>query len=144
MRPVFFLLLALALAACAPVATPRQIEIANAYAQPSPAGVDMAAGYLTISNSGAEDRLIGVASARARNVALHTMEMDGLVMRMRMIDAMIVPANGELTLSPGGDHLMFTGLTAPFAAGDDIPVTLTFEYAGAIEITLPVRGAGGH
>jgi copper(I)-binding protein len=146
MRPVFFSLFVLALSACGPApSSVAPLNIEEAYAAPSPAGVDLAAGYLTIANTGAEDRLIGAASPRAASVALHAMEMDGAVMRMRMVDGMIAPAGGELILSPGGDHLMFTGLTAPFAIGEIIPLTLTFEHAGAIEIALPVRSGGaGH
>ncbi|MDX2276854.1 MAG: copper chaperone PCu(A)C [Hyphomonadaceae bacterium] len=147
MRPVFFSVLLLALAACSPAPTPTAaedgIEIREAYVAPSPAGVDLAAGYLTIVNHGPEDRLIGASSERAANVQLHTMQMDGPVMRMRMVESMTIPEGGEITLSPGGDHLMFTGLTAPFAAGDEVPVRLNFEHAGAIDVTLLV-GGGPH
>lgn len=143
MRPVFFLLALLALTACGPTAAPPPIEIKDAYAAPSPAGVDLAAGYVTIINhTDQDDRLMGASSPRAASVALHTMAMDGPVMRMRMVESMTAPAGGEITLSPGGDHLMFTGLTAPFTAGEEIPVHLTFEHAGELDVTLPVRGGG--
>lgn len=145
MRPVFFSIFALlALSACQPAAPAAPIAISEASAGASPDGVDMAAGYLSVSNSGAEDYLISAASPRASEVSLHTMQVDGMVMRMRATERMIVPAHGELNLTPGGDHLMFTGLTAPFADGEEIPVTLTFEHAGAIEVTLPVHGGGTH
>ena len=36
-------------------------------------------------------------------------------------------------------NLMFFGVSEPFAQGQEIPVRLVFEHAGAIEVTLPVR-----
>ena len=141
MRPVFLLALLLVLASCgqpAPRSSNGAIEIQNGYVAPSPAGVDLAAGYLTIANSGDQDQLVAVSSPRAAHVALHTMAMDGMVMRMRMVETMIVPAHGALTLSAGGDHLMFTGLNAPFKVGESVPVHLRFEHGGEIDATLPI------
>jgi copper(I)-binding protein len=70
------------------------------------------------------------------------MSMDGAVMRMRQIEGgLAAPAGATVTLSPGGMHLMFYGVTQPFAEGESIPVTLTFEHAGDIGVTLPVRRA---
>lgn len=120
------------------------ITISDAWATPTPGGVDVSAGYLTIVNSGAAaDRLTGVASPRATGVEMHTMSMDGSVMEMRQIEFADVPAGGTTSFAPGGNHLMFIGVTAPFADGEDIPVTLTFEHAGTIDATLPVRAGGG-
>lgn len=145
--------LALLAAACGPPQRPPAAEstgpaitISDAWATVTPGGVNVSAGYLAIANAGAEsDRLTGASSPRAASVEMHTMTMTGDVMEMRQVDALDVPAGGAASLSPGGNHLMFIGVTQPFAQGEDIPVTLTFEHAGAIEVTLPVRaGGGGH
>jgi copper(I)-binding protein len=72
--------------------------------------------------------------------------MDGAVMRMRPVAALPVAAGGEAALAPGAQHLMFYGVSPPFAAGEEIPVTLRFEHAGEIETMLTVRhgAAPGH
>ena len=115
------------------------LEITAARASPSPNGVDVAAGFLTITNHGAApDRLIAASSPRARNVELHSMEMDGPVMRMRQVESLDIPAGGAVSLTPGGDHLMFMGVTAPFTAGETIPIRLSFEHNGEAAIALPV------
>ncbi len=120
------------------------ITVSDALASPTPGGVDVSAGYLTIANSGGEaDRLTSVTSPRAASVEMHTMAMNGAVMEMRQIDFADIPAGGTTSFAPGGNHLMFIGVTAPFADGEEIPVTLTFEHAGTIEATLPVRAGGG-
>jgi copper(I)-binding protein len=127
---------------------PDGIELRDAWAAPTPNGVDVSAGYLVIANGGGADRLIAVASARAERVEIHEMIMDGAIMQMRPVEALNIPANGQVELAPGGQHLMFFGVTEAFAEGQEIPVQLTFESAGEMDVMLPVRRAeaehGGH
>ena len=122
------------------------ITIADAWALPSPGGASVAAGYMQIRAADAGDRLIGAASPRAASVEIHTMQTVDGVMQMRAVETLDIPANGSVALAQGGNHLMFIGVTAPFAEGEDIPVELRFENAGVMAVTLPVRrpGAGGH
>ncbi|MEZ5958895.1 MAG: copper chaperone PCu(A)C [Hyphomonadaceae bacterium] len=116
------------------------LSAGDAWAAPTPAGVDVAAGYLTITNStGAPDHLLSATSPRAQRVEVHEMSMDGAVMRMRALNRLEIPAHGTVRLGPGGNHLMFFGVSEPFAQGQDIPVRLVFEHAGVVEVTLPVR-----
>lgn len=116
------------------------LDVRNAWASPTPGGVDVSAGYLTIINeTGAEDRLVGASSPRASEVSVHEMSMDGGIMRMRGLDGLAIPPGAEITLEPGGLHLMFMGVTQPFAEGESIPLHLTFEHAGAVDLVLPVR-----
>ena len=124
-----------------------RLQVQDMWATVTPGGVDVSAGYLTIANGGAEDRLVSATSPRAAHVEVHEMMMDGAVMRMRPIEGLVIPAGGQVDLRPGAQHLMFTGVTQPFVEGEEIPVQLTFEHAGAMDITLPVRpgtGSGGH
>jgi copper(I)-binding protein len=122
------------------------IEIVEPWAAPTPGGVDVSAGYLIVRNGGGEaDTLVSISSPRAARVEIHEMSMEGAVMRMRAVEGgLTIPAHGEVALEPGGYHLMFTGVTQPFAIGEDIPVTLTFEHAGAVEAMLPVGQARTH
>ena len=71
-----------------------------------------AGGFLTIANKGNQpDRLIGGSANFADPVQIHEMKMDGDVMKMRQIEGGLeIPAGGEVTLMPGGNHVMFMGL----------------------------------
>lgn len=145
MRAIFFAA-ALLLAACGQ-ADSGALHIRDAWAAPTPNGVDVSAGFLTVVNpTDQTDRLLSVSSSRAARVEVHEMTMDGGVMQMRALDALQIPPNGEATLAPGGAHLMFYGVTQPFAVGEEISVQLTFEHAGEIDVTMPVRNqlATGH
>lgn len=150
MRAFFIAAAAFALAACTPAveteAPAGRLEIRDAWAAPTPGGVNVSAGYFTIVNGAGEaDRLVSLSSPRAARVEVHEMAMDGDVMQMRPVEAVEIAAGAELALAPGGKHLMFFEVTAPFAEGEDIPITLTFENAGAMDVSLPVRRpTGGH
>jgi periplasmic copper chaperone A len=125
-----------------PQQAPAAIAIERAWATPTPAGVDVSAGYLAIVNAtAADDRLLGATSPRAERAEIHEITMEDGVMRMRRIDVLTIPAEEEIEFGPGGMHLMFYGVTEPFSEGQSIPVRLTLETAGAIDVNLPVRHA---
>lgn len=101
------------------------------------------AGFLTIRNTGATpDRLVAARSPAAGRMELHTHIRDGDVMRMRPVEDIPVPAQGSVSLEPGGLHLMFMGLNRPLVQGETIPVTLRFAQAGEVTIQLLVQAAG--
>ena len=45
-------------------------------------------------------------------------------------------------LAPGGYHLMMFDLNSPLKQGDALPVTLQFEKAGKVKVSLDVQGIG--
>ncbi|MES1202999.1 MAG: copper chaperone PCu(A)C [Pseudomonadota bacterium] len=133
--------LLLILSACGAPQARHGVEITSAWARPSPGGVDVAAGYLTIVNHAATaDQLVSAQSPRATRVDVHVMEMTGEMMNMHGTQGGLpIPAGGALKLEPGGAHLMFQGVTAPFVLGESIPVTLHFAHAGDVAATLVVK-----
>ncbi len=129
-------------------ATVGEIAIGHPWARSTVPGQTTGAGYLKLDNRGGADRLLGARTERAERVELHEMWMEADVMRMRQRDAIDVPAGGRVELKPGGAHLMLVGLKAPLAVGEKFPLTLTFEKAGPVEVTvnvqagpLPARGS---
>ncbi|HEU4986646.1 MAG TPA: DUF1775 domain-containing protein [Rhizobiaceae bacterium] len=102
-------------------------------------------GYLTVTNAGSEaDRLIGVSSPAAGKVEIHTMSVTDGVMTMRPVEGGLeIPAGATVELKPGGEHIMFMQVETPFKEGDTVPLTLEFEKAGKVEVSLPVRSARG-
>jgi copper(I)-binding protein len=120
--------------------TLKDLYIGHPYARATPPGARAGGAFFTVENHGAQgDRLIGVASPVAAAAELHTMAMDGTVMRMRAVRAIDIPAGAKVALQPGGFHVMLLELKQPLAVGERIPLTLTFERAGTIEVTVNVE-----
>lgn len=121
------------------------LQISGAFAKAMLPGQPVGGGFFTIKNNGkTDDRLVSISSPNAGEVELHEMAMQDNVMKMRELkDGIPVPAGGTVTLAPGGLHLMFQKVKAPFKQGDSVPVTLTFEKAGKVDLTLKVLSAQG-
>ncbi|MEP3440334.1 MAG: copper chaperone PCu(A)C [Sulfitobacter sp.] len=100
-----------------------------------------AAAFMVLRNqTGRDDRLVAVRSNLPGRVELHSHSEDANgVMRMGAIQGGVALKDGQAhAFARGGDHLMFTGLDAPLEQGDTVTVTLVFEEAGEVEITVPV------
>lgn len=123
-------------------ATAGDLTITAGFARSSPMMANAGAGFLTIANAGAADRLLAFKTDACTQPELHTHIEENGMMAMRKVEAIDVPASGEAVLAPGGLHLMFIGLTAPLKEGESVAVTLVFEKAGEVAVSLPVKGPG--
>ena len=119
------------------------IRITQAWTRQTAPAQTVAGGFMTIANeSNTEDRLIGAESPAAERVELHSMSMDGGIMRMRPVpEGIAIAAHGTAKLAPGGLHLMLIGLKKPIADGM-VPVTLRFARAGKVAVSLMVEPVG--
>ena len=71
------------------------------------------------------------------------MSMDNGVMKMRPLDkGLTIDPGKTVKLAPGGYHLMMIDLKSPLKKGDKLPITLEFEKAGKVQISLDVQGVG--
>jgi hypothetical protein len=125
-------------------ATAGSIELSGGFARAMLPGQKVGGGYITIANTGDRpDRLLSVSSPMAGGGSVHEMTMKGDVMTMRELkEGIEIPAGGTIALAPGSTHLMFTEVAEPFAQGGVVPVTLTFERAGTVELSLPIAAPG--
>lgn len=124
--------------------TAGKLVIDQPWSRQTAPGQKIGGGFLTIANKGnADDRLLSATSPVAGEVQLHTMSMDGGVMRMREVkDGIAIPAGKTVALKPGGYHLMFMQLKRPLALGESFPVTLRFQRQGAVKVSFKVKPVG--
>lgn len=124
------------------------IKIDHPYAAPTPGGVKNGAVYFrSIENGGKQsDRLVSARSTVAERVELHHMQMDGPVMRMREVEAIVLPLGTGPSFrhgQPNAYHLMLINLKAPLKEGGRFPVWLRFENSGEKEVTVWVQRPKG-
>lgn len=118
------------------------IDIGHPWARPTAAGQPTGGGYLKLANGGPPDKLLSASSDVAASVELHSMSLDGNVMRMRQVDAIDLPTGQTVELRPGGLHIMLVGLKAPLKEGDSFPLKLKFEKAGEVTVDVKVGVPG--
>jgi copper(I)-binding protein len=130
----------LGLATCGGGAEGPQIEVEGAWARPSPKMAGAGAAYMVVKNRGNEaDRLLSGQTPAAEVVELHESFMDeNDVMKMRPVEGgyVEVPAGGDVELKPGGLHIMLIKLAEPLETGATIPLILSFEKSGDVEIEV--------
>jgi periplasmic copper chaperone A len=135
---------ALAMSAFAHEFAAGAIKIDHPWSRETAQKASVGAGFMTIQNYGkAPDRLIAIKSGASEKVEIHTMTMEGGVMRMRELkDGLTIPPGGEVKLQPGAEHVMFMGLKDQIKQGQDFKATLVFERAGEVEVTFKVEAPG--
>jgi copper(I)-binding protein len=118
----------------------KTVEVIAAWARASATPRGAGAAYVSIRNAGTEgDRLIGAKTTVAKRAMLHMSYIDdNEVARMQRVAGVDVPAGGMVAMHPGGDHVMLMGLNAPLEEGATFPLTLVFEKAGEIPVTVDV------
>ena len=119
----------------------KQLEIDDAWIKETPPNHPMTGGYFKIENDGnTADVLISVSANFAMKSEIHEMKMEGDVMKMRPLEnGLVIPADGEVYLKPGGYHLMFMKLNQQMIPMDVHQVTLTFKNSGSITIPMTVH-----
>ncbi len=120
------------------------VSVEGAYARPSLGAARNSAAYMTLKNDAdAPDRLIRAESDVAAQVSLHThlmKKVDGkVIMQMRPVRDMPIPAHGETKLHPGGLHIMLIGVKKPLKPGDSFSLRLIFEHAAPVTVQVPVK-----
>jgi copper(I)-binding protein len=120
------------------------LRIENPQARATVPAQKMSGGFLKIENKGGADKLLSASSPASKTMELHTMTMDGNVMRMREVKSIDIPANGKVELKPGGLHLMFIDLKSQLKPGLSVPVKLKFEKAGEVEVKFKIGGFPAH
>lgn len=131
--------------AAAGLATPaiahHGVSILDPYARVATPNAASGAAFMQIRNhEDSDDRLIGVESDVAQRVELHTHheDDDGVMRMMQVEEGIAIPAGGWHGLERGGDHVMFMGLNRSLSHGDRVDITLIFENAGEVSVTIPV------
>jgi len=133
--------LLLSLAAQAHEYTVGDLQIGHPWARPTVPGQPSGGAYLSLENHGkVGNKLISVTSPVAKSTEIHTMSMDGNVMRMREVGSIDIKPGEKIAMQPGnGYHIMLIGLSQPLTVGDHIPLRLTFEKGGTLEVMVYVE-----
>jgi copper(I)-binding protein len=138
-----------ALLVMASAAAAADVRVDNAWARAPAPGQKTASAYADLT-SASDAALISAASPLAGRVELHSMTLDGGVMRMRPLARIDLPAGKTVKLAPAGMHLMLLDLKQALKPGDKLPLVLTIQGPGSSATTLKIdaevraAAAGAH
>lgn len=116
------------------------ITVEGVWARTSPKVATNGAAYMKITTP-VDDALVGatVSSDIADHAEVHEMIMgsDG-EMAMQQTQRIAINAGETLSLQPGGYHVMFIDLAAPFELGQTFDLTLEFESGDTVTVEVEV------
>jgi copper(I)-binding protein len=125
----------------------KATHLMGARVRAMPPGSKATGAFFILHNTSEHDAaVIGGSSPAAKTVELHTHVEENGVFQMRQIDRIDVPAGQQVTLQPGGLHVMLIDPTGPLHVGDTVSLTLEFEGGHSQAFDIPVQeiGAGDH
>ncbi|MFE4634295.1 copper chaperone PCu(A)C [Streptomyces sp. NPDC056773] len=112
-----------------------KLTVSGGY-MPEPVNDKMAGAFMVIKNdSKTADKLTGVTSPLSDDLQIHETKDQ----KMQQVQSLDVPANGELQLTRGGNHVMFMGLKNTPKVGDKVSIELRFEKSGPVKVELDVK-----
>lgn len=118
------------------------LKVEHPWSPPSMAAHVPGAVYFTIINNGAEgDRLVAVKTDLAEAAEIHrsVTDADGLARMEFMKNGVEAPAKSMVSFETGAYHIMLIGLDHKLAVGESYPLTLVFEKAGEVQVTVKVE-----
>ena len=119
------------------------IVVEQSWARATPKGAMTGAAYMILINNGTSaDRLMSATAPLADKVQFHKETEENGVSRMREVPNIDLAPGAKVIFKPGEMHLMLVGLRHPLIEGQTFPLTLHFERAGNIEVTVPIEKVG--
>lgn len=125
-RALQYAFIAIIAGGCAAPAAGQPASVKDAWVRAPAPGQQVAGAYMELA-SRSNLALISIASPVAGRVELHSMAVEGGVMRMRPVGRIELPAGKPVKLAPGGLHVMLMDLKQVLKPGDRVPLTLTVQ-----------------
>jgi periplasmic copper chaperone A len=118
------------------------VTVERAWARATAPSAKTGGAYLTLTDHGAADQLVGISTPVAATAEVHETTNDNGIMRMRAVPSLALEPGRSVTLEPGGYHVMLIGLTQTLKRGESFPMTLTFAHAPPVTVQVSVAGPG--
>ena len=137
--PAVHLIAPLALFALATIAATPALRATQAWIRATP-GSDVAAAYLTLTNTGTQPvTVVGVRSSVAAQAMIHETKLLSATSSMRPRESLLIAPGATVRLAPEGLHVMLHGLSHVLQAGEEVPLVLLLADGGTVALTAHVR-----
>lgn len=122
----------------------QALEVTDSWAKAADSG--MSAAFGTLRNTSANPLELVSVSDQTHGTELQIHEMAGTgeaMVMQQMGEPLLIPAQGEVELSPGGHHIMYMGLSEPLVPAETSTLTLTFADGSSTDVDFAIRNYDG-
>ena len=117
----------------------KRVAISDSWVKLPAPGETQAMAFVAIENPTMYEIYVTSATSEASaKVELRDAGQSGDA-RQKPVEFISVPAYGQVDMRPGGVHLLLVDLKRPLKDGDTVPLTLSTDNAGMLEVTAIVR-----
>lgn len=96
--------------------------------------------HMTIhNNTGAVDRLLKAESDAVVRIEFRRNVPGGGDLSLAPVDTIEIPASGQVDFAPGGYAMILMGIKKDLIPGDKMTISLFFEKAGQMDVTVEIR-----
>lgn len=117
-----------------------QVEIDQAWVQLAPPGAAVNAAYMRIYNPQSRPQtIVGVSADCCAMAMLHQTRIQGDKMTMEHLDLLVVPAQANVELAPGGLHIMLMQAEQELTIGNEIKITFSLGDGTTQDVNIQVK-----
>ena len=122
------------------------VDVEAPWVREAPPASTVLAAYMVLKNTADTPRTITrIDSPDFRDAQIHRTVVEDGVAKMLPVKQLTVPASGNVTLEPGGLHLMLFDPQRPLRDGDSIILIIHASDGDSVTVHAPVvRKTGGH
>lgn len=124
-----------------PCAAFAELKVTDAWVTLPVAGVENAAGYMQLSNTGHEPlQVVAVHCEMAMHCHLHQVLHDQGIVRMKGVSTIEVLPGTTVKLVPGDLHVMVMGISDEFRDAKTMPIELETQTGLRVSVELQIGG----
>jgi len=117
-----------------------QVQVENARIQLAPPAAAVNAAYMTIHNPQLRAQtIVGVGADCCATVMLHKTRREGDKVLMEHLEYLVIPAQAQVQLAPGGLHIMLTEAKEELTLESKVKITFSFGDGSTQEFDLDVK-----
>ncbi len=124
--------------ACFAMTAHAEITISNAWVKPTMPGQPVGGAYMTLVSDQDVD-IVEVSSPVAGKAEIHSMSMQGNIMRMKRLERLQLKAGKPVELKPGGFHIMLMELNHQIKEGETVPISFVSQDGTSKKSTVTVK-----
>ena len=123
--------------------TLANLTLENAWVRAGPINSERMSAYGLLKNTSMSSfNLIRIEASGFKKTQIHQSQMEKEIMSMKELKSLIIKANSEIELTPGGKHIMLQSPMKIFKVGDSVELLLFFESnyeEKVIRVNVPVK-----
>lgn len=125
---------------CAAQAWAGDVTVSDAWTRATVPGQEGAALQFSITSKN-EARMVAISSPAAKSAEMHSMTREKGVMKMHAVESLPLPAGKVVDLKESGIHIMLNNLKHPLKEGEQMPFTVTVQFADKHKATVQANAA---